>query len=63
MRDNLALASVLGSVASVEDTPTDGHESVVEIGLERAVAVRVDDLKSVGVRDGQVVWGEAYVRA
>ena len=33
----------------------DGDEGVVEVGLERAVAVCVDDLQGVGVCDGNMV--------
>ena len=60
MRDDLALPSVLCSVASVENTATDGHEGIVKVGLESAVAVSVDDLDSVWVRNREVVRSNAY---
>ena len=56
MRDDLALASMLRPGARVEEPAVDGDEGVVEIGLERAVAVCVDDLQGVGVCHRNVVW-------
>ncbi len=58
--DDLALAGVLDARARVEDAALDGHERVVEGGLERAGAVAVDDLERVGVRDGEVVRRDAH---
>jgi hypothetical protein len=60
MGDDLALASMLGPVASVKDSTSDGHECIVEIRLERSVAVRVHDLEGIGIRNGQVVRGNAH---
>ena len=59
VRDDLALAGMLGAGARVEEAALDGDEGVVEVGLEGAVAVCVDCLEGVGVGDGDVVWGNA----
>ena len=59
VRDDLALAGVLGARARVEEPALDGDEGVVEVGLERARAVPVDGLERLGVGDGEVVRGEA----
>ena len=56
---DLALARVLRARARVEEAALDGDEGVVEVGLERARAVPVDGLERLGVRDGEVVRGEA----
>ena len=55
MRDDLALTGMLGAGARVEETALDGDERIVEIGLERAVAVCVDDLQRIGIAHGNVV--------
>ena len=57
--DNLALTSVFRPGARVEESAVDGDEGVVKVGLERAVAVRVDDLQGVGVCHRNVVRRDA----
>ena len=55
MRDDLALASMFRPGARVEEPAVDGDEGIVKVGLERAIAVGIDDLQGVGVRNGNVV--------
>ena len=56
---DLALARVLRARARVEEPALDGDEGVVEVGLERAGAMPVHDLKRVRVRDREVVGRDA----
>lgn len=46
---NLALPGVLGARPRVEETALDGHEGVVEVGLQGASAMPVDNLEGVRV--------------
>ena len=59
VRDDLALASMFRPGARVEESAVNGDEGVVEVRLERAVAVCVDDLQGVGVCYRNVVRRDA----
>lgn len=59
--DDLALARMLGARAGVEEPTLDGHERVIEVGLEGSGAVPVHDLERVGVGDGQMVGRDAHI--
>jgi hypothetical protein len=57
--DNLALASVHVAIACIEDTPPNGHEGIIEVGLEGAVAVGVNNLQGIRVGYGDMIWSYA----
>lgn len=63
VRHNLALARMLKTRARVEEAALDRDEGIVEVGLERARPVAVDDLKRIGVRDREVVGRYAHESA
>ena len=58
MRDDFAFACVFGSVAGVEDAATYGDKGIVELGLEGAVSMAVDDAEGFGVRNRHVIWSQ-----
>lgn len=59
VRDDLALARVFGARACAEESALYGDERVVEVGLERARAVSIDNRQCGRVRDGEMVGCEA----
>ena len=72
MRNSLALARVFGAVAGVKEAAADRDKGVIIVAgacqclflfaterllpLQHSVAVTVDDLNRVGVRDTDMVW-------
>lgn len=55
VRDDLTLAGMGCAVSGIEETTVYGDERVVEVGLERAVAVCINSLQSCRVGDGDMV--------
>jgi hypothetical protein len=56
--NDFAFASMGYAITRIEDTAPNRHESIVKVGLERAVAMGVDDLQGRRVRDGDMIWCE-----
>jgi len=60
VRNDLALAGMIVTVARVEDTAVDRDEGVVEIGFQSTIAVRVDNGEGVRVGNGNMIGGDTY---
>ncbi len=58
MGNDLAFARMVDTIASVEDASLDGHERIIELRLERAVAMGINDRECVRLRNGDVVGGQ-----
>ena len=63
MRDDLALAGMISPVACVEDSAPNGDEGVVEVRLESAVPMSVDECEGLWIGDRDMIWGNADDRA
>lgn len=63
MGNNLALASVVGPVAGVEDPTSDGHKGIIKFRFKCTVPVGVDDREGVRVSNGDVVRSYADERS
>jgi len=59
VRDDLALAGMVVTIASIEDSTSDGNECIVEIRFQCAVTVAVNDTECVRLSNGDVIWCNA----
>jgi hypothetical protein len=55
MEDDFAFACMFGSFAGVEDAMMYGNKGIVEVGLEDAVSVAVDDVKGFELCDEDMI--------
>lgn len=58
MGNDLAFARMVYTIASVEDASFDGHKRIIELRLERAVAMGVNDRECVRLRNGDMIGGQ-----